>query len=390
MRGALVVAAKDLRLRARDRSLYLIGIVAPFVLASIVGLALGSTTEFSATLAFADEDGTGITAPLTAMLESQDLARVVTVRTENDEAAVREAVRNGDADVGLVVPTGFGEGVSAGEQADLLVIEDPDGRISGAFATGIAEGFVANIRAGQVAVGAVSVLEGGAVADPAALASEAARRFPQIDLRAAGRTAELRPIDYFAPAMGILFLFFTVLYGAASIQAERRNRTLARLAVAPVSPNAIVAGKLLALLLTGLLVFSVVIVSTSLVYDVAWGDPVAVAILAFTTVLSAIGLTGLIAVVARTEEQVRGVGTAIVFVLAVAGGSFIGAQLPEFFRQMQQATPNGRALVGFTELILAEGGGSLATVAPAVAFTASVGVIGIGFTFLLGRRAIRS
>lgn len=52
MLARLTVAAKDLRLRIRDRSLILIGVVAPFLLASIVGPALGGVGRFSTKLAF--------------------------------------------------------------------------------------------------------------------------------------------------------------------------------------------------------------------------------------------------------------------------------------------------------------------------------------------------
>lgn len=390
MRALLVVAAKDLRQRIRDRSLILIGVVAPFALASIVGLALGSVGGFSTKLAYADEDATPMTAPLGAILHSPDLADVVTVDDAADEAAVRQAVESGDASVGLVVPAGFAAAVSSGHAADLVVVVDPDNEISGQFAASVARGFVADVQAGQVAVGTVAVIERGVPGDPAAVAAQAAQDFPRIRFQADTTSAELRPIDYMAPSMGIFFLFFAILYGAATVQAERRNHTLARLAVAPVSEWAVLAGKLLALFATGLLIFAVMIVSTSLVYGVKWGNPVAVAVLACTTTLTAIGLTGVIAVLARTEEQVRGIGTAVVMLLAIAGGSFFGGQLPQFLRTMQALTPNGLALVGFTRLIVAEGGGSLATVWTAVVYTAGVGIVGIAVTFALGRKAFRS
>lgn len=390
MRALLVVAAKDLRQRIRDRSLILIGVIAPFALASIVGLALGSVGGFSTKLAYADADATAMTAPLGAILHSPDLADVVTVDDAADEAAVRQAVESGDASVGLVVPAGFAAAVSSGRAADLLVVVDPNNEISGQFAASVARGFVADVQAGQVAVGTVAVIERGVPGDPAAVAAKAAQDFPRIRFQDDTTSAELRPIDYMAPSMGIFFLFFAILYGAATVQAERRNHTLARLAVAPVSEWTVLAGKLLALFVTGLLIFAIMITSTTLVYGVRWGNPLAVAVLACTTTLTAIGLTGVIAVLARTEEQVRGIGTAVVMLLAIAGGSFFGGQLPQFLRTMQELTPNGLALVGFTRLIVTEGGGSLATVWLAIVYTAAVGVAGIAVTFALGRKAFRS
>lgn len=390
MGTALVVAAKDLRQRIRDRSLLLIGVVAPFALASIVGLALGGAGDFSTTVAFADADKTDLTAPFGEVLRSRALADVVAVEDVKDEADAREAIESGEASVGIVIPAGFTRDVQAGRPADVVVVVDSDSQISAALATGLADDFVARIRAGQVAVGTVAALGGTAPADAGRVSAEAAEQFPQVRLREDRTTAELRPIDYFAPSMGIFFLFFAILYGAATLQAERRHRTLARLAVAPVTETSVLLGKLLALFVTGSLIFAVIILSTALAYGVRWGDPLAVIALAGTTVLAAMGITGVIAVLARTEEQVRSIGTAIVFVLALAGGSFFGGQLPDFLRSLQAWTPNGAALVGFTELIVAPGGGSVATVWPALVFTGAVGLAGLGITFVLGRRAFRS
>lgn len=390
MRALLTVAAKDLRQRIRDKSLLLIGVVAPFALASIVGLALGNVGDFSTEIAYADDDGTALTAPLGEILRSPGLSDVVTVSDAANEAAVRDAVESGDAAAGLVVPDGFAAAVMSGRPADLVVVVEPDNEISGELATSVARGFVANIRAGQVATGTIATLGGRAVGDPAAVAARAAQDLPRIVFRNDATSVELRPIDSMAPSMSILFLFFAVLYGAATVQAERRSRTLARLAVAPVREWTVLAGKLLALFLTGLLIFAVMIVSTTLAYGVRWGDPLAVTLLACTTTAAAIGITGVIAVLARTEEQVRGIGTAIVMLLAIAGGSFFGGQLPQFLRTMQELTPNGLALVGFTRLIVTEGGGSLATVWLAIVYTAAVGVAGIAVTFALGRKAFRS
>jgi ABC-2 type transport system permease protein len=56
LRTALLVAGKDLRQRLRDRSALVIAFVAPFVLASIIGLAFGGDDAFKATFAVADAD----------------------------------------------------------------------------------------------------------------------------------------------------------------------------------------------------------------------------------------------------------------------------------------------------------------------------------------------
>ena len=56
LRTALLVAGQDLRQRLRDRSALVIAFVAPFVLATIIGLAFGGDSAFEPTYAVADAD----------------------------------------------------------------------------------------------------------------------------------------------------------------------------------------------------------------------------------------------------------------------------------------------------------------------------------------------
>ena len=58
LRTALLVASKDLRQRLRDRSALVIAFIAPFVLASIIGLAFGDAGSQRLPVGVADE-GTG-------------------------------------------------------------------------------------------------------------------------------------------------------------------------------------------------------------------------------------------------------------------------------------------------------------------------------------------
>ena len=45
MRGVWTITRKDLRLRVRDRSVFLYGMVAPFVLAVVLGATFGGIEE---------------------------------------------------------------------------------------------------------------------------------------------------------------------------------------------------------------------------------------------------------------------------------------------------------------------------------------------------------
>jgi ABC-2 type transport system permease protein len=81
LRTALLVAGKDLRQRLRDRSALVIAFIAPFVLASIIGLAFGGDFAFRATYAVADADRGPVATGFTdRVLAGEGLRDLVTVR----------------------------------------------------------------------------------------------------------------------------------------------------------------------------------------------------------------------------------------------------------------------------------------------------------------------
>jgi ABC-2 type transport system permease protein len=116
MHPSLQIAAKDLRQRVRDRSVLLVGIVAPFALAALFGSILGGVEDdFSARWAIVDLDGGSIAqgfddGPIAAMEDSGILA---TQRLPDAEAA-REAVEDGRVDAAIIIPAGFSGDVLAG------------------------------------------------------------------------------------------------------------------------------------------------------------------------------------------------------------------------------------------------------------------------------------
>ena len=84
LRTALLVAGKDLRQRLRDRSALVIAFVAPFVLASIIGLAFGGDSTFTATYAVADADRGPVAAGFTdGVLASPGLRDLITCARSN-------------------------------------------------------------------------------------------------------------------------------------------------------------------------------------------------------------------------------------------------------------------------------------------------------------------
>jgi len=392
LRATLLIAAKDLRQRFRDRSGLVIAFVAPFLLAAIIGLAFGSGDgfNFSATYAVVDDDRGPLAARFVdGVLAGPGLAEVVTVRRVG-AAEARDLVDRGEADAAFLIPAGFSASVQRGGSATVTVLAAGASPVAGQVARSLAEGYAAQLAATGLSVRTALDAAGRppTQAEANRLGRLAAAGQPPVRLVDGGVGArEIKASNYFGPSMAIFFLFFTVSFGARSILIERREGTLRRLLASAAPPGAVIAGKALAAFALGVTSVLVMWLATSLVFGADWGDPLAVVALTVSSVLAAIGITALVVTLARTDEQADGYSSLVVFTLALLGGNFIYlAQLPDLLQRLSLLTPNGWALRGFVDLV-ADGGG-LETVAAPVAVTAAFGLATGAVALVRARRMV--
>jgi ABC-2 type transport system permease protein len=160
-------------------------------------------------------------------------------------------------------------------------------------------------------------------------------------------------LNFFAPNISVVFLFIGSGLGMRSLFLERSNGTLVRIAAAPVRPIRIVAGKLVAILITGLATIAVMWAVTTFAFGADWGDPVGVLLMCLAVTLAMCGLGVFLTSLARDEKQAFGIVLLVGLVLSLLGGNLLPAgALPPLFQTLSLGTPNGWALVGFGRLAL--------------------------------------
>jgi ABC-2 type transport system permease protein len=384
MSAVLAIALKDLRQRLRDRSVLVIGFIAPVAVAALISVAFGSAASFHADVAVVDLDGGPVAAGFTTFVKGPDLANVLTVKPVASEADARAKVAKGDLSAAFVIPRGFSEAVTSGKSRPITVLASVDASIAEQVARSLAESFTAQIEAVQLSVQS-AVRAGAPAASVGRLAADAsAVRLPEQTVTQPAGTRALNGVSYYAPAMGIFFMFFAIGFGARGYFLERTGGTLERLSAAPIGPGTILAGKSLATFVYGVTSLGTVAVVTSLVFDARWGPPLVVLALIVALSLTMVGLTALVVTVARTERQADGFASMLTFGLVLLGGNFVfigGA--PPLVRTLALLTPNGWALRAFTDL--AGGAAWTAAMVPVMAilaFALSTGAI----AFALRRR----
>jgi ABC-2 type transport system permease protein len=344
-------------------------LVAPVVLATIVGLAFGDTGGGDGTaptvVALADHGDSPVTKALVDGVArwAQPGPGIAVVRSPSVQQALSDK-QAGRVSAVVEVPRGF-----ATEQQIPFphVIADRDSPIGQSVAFALAQGLA---EAGAAARSAA----GGASITPAALAAVAGP--PPVRLVDVGGGTTRSLIGYFGPAVAMVFLFFGIGLGARSVLAERQAGTLARLQVAPVAFSRVLAGKLLAMVALSLTSVLVVWATTTWLLGATWGDPTGVAVLTLAVVVAMGAIALLVTVMARTEAQADAATAGIGFALALLGGNFFPpGSLPSFMERLSLLTPNGWGLQGYGALAI-DGKGLDAVWTPVLALLAITAAFG--------------
>ena len=385
MRAVLTIAAKDLRLRARDRSSFVIGIAAPLGLALILNLVLGGTDAdaFEAGFGVADADrgaaGEGLVEQLMHLDDRFD------VTTDLTEAEARRQVDAGDLDAAFVIPEGFSQSLdprTGAEPEALRVIVSPEDDLAAEIASSLADGYVAQVEAVRLGVAASVTVD--PTADAAALVGEARRQVPPVLL--AQLPASDRQLDtttYLAAGLAVLFSFFLVQFGVRGLLEERQAGTMARLLAAPVPRLAIPLAKALTSVVLGVAALVVLAVASTVIMGADWGDPVAVLVLIVAVVLAAVSIMGLVAGVAKTPDAAGSAQAVVALTLGILGGSFFPVSQGEgVLTRLAALTPHHWFLLGLGE---ASAGGVADVVRPAGVLLLFAVVVGAAGAVLLSR-----
>jgi ABC-2 type transport system permease protein len=398
VRTALLIARKDLRLRLRDRSALIWGILAPLLLSTIFSFVFNplSQDDFHAQYVLVDADRGPIAQSFRQMLSELEEEGIATIRVVESEEEARRQVEAGSdsfgsdgadtADAAFVIPQGFSQTVLSGRGGELAILGSRGSQLSAQVAYSVTSGFAAELHAVNVALH-TAVPPGEADPAQSATLAEQAQATPNPisvqDISAS--TRQLDSTTQMTAGMGVFFLFFTVQFGVSGLLEERRLGTMSRLLAAPISRTSVILGKALTAFVLGVVSLAVLIVATTLLLGADWGHPLGVAALVAAGVFAAMGVLAIVASVARSQEQAGSMGAIISLVLGFLGGTFFPvSQVGGVLAYLSLVTPHAWFMRGLGDLA----GGEVADVWPSVAALLAFGLITSAFSWIFLRRAV--
>lgn len=416
MLKTFLIGIKDVKLAFRDRAALIFMLLAPFLLTLGMGLVTGRFSGGNSAgisdipVVIVNQDDGELSKALVDLFNSEELAELVEPSLGTSPEAARQLVDEDNVAAAIIIPVGFTnsiipkqEELENGITPETVKIEmyaNPSRPTSAGIIKSILDEFMSRIEEGSIS-GQTSILQmlisGRITPEEAQAAGD--EMFQQLEnapedeklaitlntSTAEGEEIEFDVLAYLAPGMALMFLMFTVSYGGRSILAEKSQGTLPRMLVSPTNATQILGGKVFGIFFTGVAQLLILIGGTSLLFQLKWGDALGVIVLVLASVFGATGWGMLITALARTPAQVGSVGSAIMLIFGILGGSFVSLdQMPPLVQTISRITPNSWALDGFTTLAL---GGTLPALStPITALLTMGGVLFVVSVFLFGRK----
>jgi len=414
MRKILLIAFKDVLLIFRDRTALIFMLLAPFALTVGLGLATGSFSGKSDSgildlpMVVVNDDGGTIGNAFVEMVNSKELSDLLEPQIMTDLAAAQKLVDDNKTVAVVYIPAGFTssiippDGVSLpGQLVQIELYGNPTAQTSVGIVKNILEQFISQVEVCRVTgtVAVTQLLESGAINPSQAMAVGKAVGESQTasqgntssitlnNVTASGNEVKFNMLALLAPGMALMFLMYTVSNGGRSLLVEKTGGTLPRMLVSPTSSFQILGGKVLGIFLSGLAQMLILILGTTLLFKLDWGDPLAVLVLVAAAALAATGWGILLAAVFKTSGQVANIGSALMLIFGILGGSFTNvAVMPNWVQLFSRISPNRWGLDGFTTLAM---GGNMANIlTPVIALLIMAAVLFLVSVVLFSRRGI--
>jgi len=387
MSRILAIAGANFRRTLRDRLGLFFIIVLPMILIVVLGITYGGQGVLR--VGVADLDGTALSGELVDAIAPTDGSRIE-LWPYGSAADLEDAVARGVVTVGLTIETGFEAALRSGGRGPITLVEAPTtASIAGRAPV---ERAIASVEA-LIRAARFSAEQTGSTFEAALAAARAsAAGSPGVAVvveAASGPTAAAAPGGFSIGAQSqlILFMFLTSLTGATELIVTRDLGISRRMFATPTRASVIIVGEGVGRLGLALFQGAFIVVASTLLFGVEWGDPVAAVAIVVAFSFVAAGAALLVGAAARNASQAGAIGPALGMGFGLLGGTMVPPEVfPEAMRTIGHVTPHAWAMDAFRALTF--DGADLVAILPELAVLLGFAVVLLGLATLRFRRVI--
>jgi len=299
-------------------------------------------------------------------------------------------VERGQLEIGLVIPDGYADALAGTETVELEYLGTPDSLTAGL--RGPVDAAVARQAALVTAGRAAVAVDAGTFDEAVDRAAEGIDDVGGVQITVS-RVGDRGPFAGFtqftlgAQSQLILFMFLSSMVAASSLVLTKRLGVSRRMVSTPSSIGTIIVGEGLGRFGIAMVQGLYIVAVSATVFNVAWGDPLAVALIVilFGVVSAAVAL--LIGAIASNADQAGSLGVFLGLALGALGGCMIPIVfMPPVMQQIARLLPHSWALDGLQSLV--RDGGGVASVLPNLAVLSAFAVVLLALAAWRFRKAI--
>ncbi|WP_150270429.1 ABC transporter permease [Paenibacillus tepidiphilus] len=277
MANIWTIAANELRMMFRSRSVMLNTFLLPLVLIFLLGAALSgvvgvkgdsSIDPVRVAVVYTGGDPQEASAVADFMKSPELDGYIIPVESSSRDEA-ESGLRNGKYGYAVIVPQDFDGKVQRGQEVKLEYIlgkNSMDNTVAGT----VFDNFLGAINYRQAAVQALgpqAAVAAAAAAEPAS-SRETAVKLGDLNNGGQSYTAS----QYYAASMLLMFLLYSGLDVSGSLFGEKDRHTLYRLGSTPVTGRELFFGKILGIGIVAALQCATIIILSNLLFGVYWGN----------------------------------------------------------------------------------------------------------------------
>ncbi|MEH7643370.1 ABC transporter permease, partial [Bacillus pumilus] len=341
------VVLKDLLLFFRDKKSFFTLFFMPIILIAILGAAFGENMKQESEVSInsfrvgvTDQDKSATSKMFLSTLSKNELSDIIDVRVISKDQLEKD-LNNREIKVGIIIKPNFEKSLFNHEHVQLNILKGPNSALQEIVLENVVLQFFQNYHMNRI----LMPLNQG---EKVEIVSHQLKKELVNERDIHMNNQPITSFQYYSGGMGVLFLLMTVVFLVGSMIEEKEEEVYKRLVVSKLSNTSYIVGKLLGIVLMSMIQLAVIILFTSFVFKVNWGEPFSVFMIGCSFIVNAAGFGVLIGSFIKREKTFNSVGILGTQVLAALGGSMVPLYLfPQWLINISYFLPNSLALQMF-------------------------------------------
>jgi ABC-2 type transport system permease protein len=344
------IIAKELKLMIKGKGNFFFLILMPMLFTVLYGSVFGNVGDTNVDVHYIDQDQSQASKAFLKQIGKID--GFTLDKSDTSQAAEVKKIKDGKISSLLVIPSGFGESLTArNSQANLKFYRDGASPSSSAPVLAVLQSIANQYEKHKLSV---TFAKSG-------MSTEEVKNVmqPPIGIKTISKTGDLSDMtimEQIVPGYTVMFVFFIILTMIRSFLNEKESGMLSRLRSTTMKPLEYLIGMWIPAIIAVIIQCTVLLSFGHFVYGMHLGDIGAISLLVFALAISGTGIGLAVSLLVRGENQGRG----LTMLISLGGAAFAGlwvpfSMLPALIQKIGHFFPQYWAQQGLQDVIVRNG-----------------------------------